>query len=116
MTCWQKWVNENPEDAESKKELGKAEKKLAKEVAPCLAEGVQPEEIQVVKEEGDVNEEEPEEEAKEESPGSRDVVLVAEGVQRCRASEWLAGVTGGGLRAVRGVCDSPFNQDALDGP
>ena len=98
VTCRRKLVNEKSEDAEGKKELGKAEKKWAKEVARCLAEGVQPEEIQGVKEEGGVTAEEPEvevapeEEAKEEPLGSADVVLVAEGVQRCRASEWLGGV------------------------
>ena len=42
-------------------------------------------------------------------------MLVAEGVQRCRASEWLAGLMGG-VRAARGLCDWPFNQAALDGP
>ena len=102
VTHWRKWVNENSEDAEGKKELAKAEKKWAKEVVRCLAEGVQPEEIQGVTEEGNVKEEDPdvavdpEDKAQEEPNGLGDVVLVAEGVQRCRASEWLAGVKGGG--------------------
>ena len=83
--------------------MAKAEKKWAKEVAWCLAEGLQPEEIQGVKEEGNVKNEgpevevDPEDKAQAEEPkGSRDVVLVAEGVQRCRASEWLAGGGGDG--------------------
>ena len=48
VTRWRKWVKDNAEDAEGKKEL-------AKEVARCLAEEVYPKEIQGVKEEGDVN-------------------------------------------------------------
>ena len=58
VACGRKWVNENPEDAEGKKELAKADKKWAKEVARCSAEGVQPQQMQGVKVEGDVKEEE----------------------------------------------------------
>ena len=106
VTRWRKWVNENPEDAEGNKELAKAEKKWAKELARCLAEGVQREEIQGVKEEdGNVKEEDPDVEVvpeEEEAQGSRDVVLVAEGVQQCWASERLVGVTGGGGEGSEG--------------
>ena len=82
---WQKWVKENPESSEGKKGLAKAEKKGAKEVARCVAEAVQQEDIQGVKEEeGNVKEEdrdvEVEEAQEEEAKWSGDVVLVAEGV------------------------------------
>ena len=39
VTRWRKGVNENLEDAQGNKELSNAEKKCAKEVARCLAEG-----------------------------------------------------------------------------
>ena len=45
VTRWRKWINENAEDAHGKKELAKAEKKWAKEVARCLAERMRMEEI-----------------------------------------------------------------------
>ena len=55
-----------------------------------------------MKKEGDMKAEElqvevdPEDKAQEEEPkGSADVVLVAQGVQLYRASQWLAGVMGG---------------------
>ena len=78
VTRWRNRVSDNSEDAEGKKELGKAEKKWAKEMARCLVKGVQPEEMKGVKEEGDAKEEEPEvevdpeEDAKEEAQGSGD--------------------------------------------
>ena len=60
VTRWRRWVNENPEDAEGKRELAKAKKKWEKEVARCLAQGMQPHEIQGVKEqEGNAMEEDP---------------------------------------------------------
>ena len=45
------------------------------------------------------------------------MVLVVEGVQQRRVSEWLTVVMGGGgAKAARTLCDWPFNLAALDGP
>ena len=94
-----KWVKENPEDAEGKKELAKAEQVgkgggavLGKGGAAgghpwCEGGGRECEGGGSGRGGGKAQE--------EEAKGSRDVVFVAEGVQRCRASEWLAGVMGG---------------------
>ena len=65
-----------------------------------------PEDNQGVNKEEDMKEEQAEvemgwlEEAKEESQGGGDMVVVAEGVPQFRVSEWLAGVMGGQGRQV----------------